>query len=228
MSNWFTNLFSCKKKTEEVVEKNEDDIIVLRTEFHLMFPEAAASNNWAELYKGLNHVLSEYGIRDTVEVAKFCAQIGHESGDLRFREENLNYSSEALMRVFKKYFDVALAKKYAYDEISIANRVYANRMGNGDEESGDGWRYRGRGFIQLTGKNNYVEYGRHKNMSSMNEIIAYLKTIEGAWDVAGWYYWKNGCIGKSIKEQTKIINGGYNGLKDREERYIDNCYILGV
>ena len=139
-------------------------------------------------YPFLEDVLGRYRITTKHEVAAFLAQVGHESAYLRYRKENLNYSSKALRRVFRKYFrTLSLANAYARNPRKIANRVYANRMGNGPESSGDGWRYRGRGFIQLTGKNNYTAFAKSEDMS-LDEAIAYLDTLEGAWASAGWYW----------------------------------------
>ena len=128
-----------------------------------MLKELGVSSEDAEQYIGqLEETLPKYGIADSnVRLAHFFAQILHESGCMRFDMENLNYSSDALRRVFGKYFRTTeLADAYARQPERIANRVYANRMGNGDEASGDGWKYRGRGLIQLTGRDNYKAFAQ--------------------------------------------------------------------
>lgn len=184
-----------------------------------------------EAYPYLDQILYRYGITTKHEIAAFLAQVGHESAYLRYRKENLNYSAKALRRVFRKYFStIALANAYARNPEKIANRVYASRMGNGPESSGDGWRYRGRGFIQLTGKNNYMVFAEDEGLS-LDEAIQYLETMEGAWASAGWY-WQYRDLDRFddspslFKKLTKLINGGYNGLKHREEIYNRALKIL--
>jgi putative chitinase len=125
--------------------------------------------------------------------------------------------------VFSKYFQTpTIAAQYARQQQKIANRVYANRMGNGDEASGDGWRYRGRGAIQLTGKNNYIGFAHDMGMS-LEDAIAYLETPEGAIMSAGWF-WNNNKLNaiadkNDVTAMTKAINGGTNGLDDRARLY---------
>lgn len=106
----------------------------------------------------MNEVVERYSITNNLHLAHFLAQIAHESGEFKFVRENLNYSDSSLLRVFPKYFNTSNVSRYARKPEAIANRVYANRMGNGDEASGDGWKYRGRGYLQLTGKNNYKAF----------------------------------------------------------------------
>ncbi|MBL4710688.1 MAG: glycoside hydrolase family 19 protein [Flavobacteriales bacterium] len=153
----------------------------------------------------------------------FFAQCGHESGNFKFYTENLNYSSKALRSVFGKYFPTTeLAEEYARKPEAIANRVYANRMGNGDEASGDGWKFRGRGAIQLTGSNNYNQFSKHigdDSIISNPEIVS----TDHSFTSAQFFFEKNnlwsicdrGLDEDTIKQLTKRINGGYNGLEDR-------------
>jgi putative chitinase len=136
--------------------------------------------------------------------------------------ENLNYSELGLSKVFKNYFDRNTAKKYARQPERIANRVYANRMGNGNEMSGDGWRYRGRGLIQLTGKENYLKCGKGLGVDLLKNPD-YLLTPIGATRSAGWF-WNSKNLNrtadaKDIVANTKIINGGLKGLAHRQELY---------
>ena len=156
-------------------------------------------------------------------VSAFVAQIAHESGGFNFVKENLNYSAKGLMGTFKKYFPTeALAKQYERQPEKIANRVYANRMNNGSEESGDGFKYCGRGLIQLTGKFNYTKFAGDLGIS-VDETVAYLETPEGAVSSAGWF-WDNNSLNKYCDSDdfvtlTKRINGGTIGLEDRKHHY---------
>ena len=171
----------------------------------------------------LNKTMQKYAINTPRRQAMFLSQLAHESGNFRYTKENLNYSADALERVFKKYFPTReLAENYARKPEKIANRVYANRMGNGDEESGDGWKYRGRGLIQLTGLNNYANYAMHADNEALTkpEIV---EEPEYAADSAGWFWSVNRLnaladLGE-VRSVTRRINGGYNGLADREAKY---------
>lgn len=171
----------------------------------------------------LNEVLEHYEINTPKRIAAFLAQIAHESGGFTATRENLNYSAKGLMTTFKKYFPTeALAKQYERQPEKIANRVYASRMGNGDEASGDGFKYRGRGLIQLTGKHNYTRFAKDLDMT-LDECIAYLETPEGAVSSAGWFFDQNKLNAISdrgdIKLLTRRINGGFIGLADRIHHY---------
>jgi putative chitinase len=134
-------------------------------------------------------------------------------------KENLNYGAKGLRGTFPKYFPTdEMALAYERQPEKIANRVYASRMGNGDETSGDGFKYRGRGLIQLTGCNNYTSFATDMGMS-MEEAIDYLETYEGAAMSAAWFWWKNNLNQWADQEDmltlTKRINGGTIGLQDR-------------
>ena len=156
-------------------------------------------------------------------VAGFLAQIAHESGGFNFVVENLNYSAKGLMAIFKKYFPTEeLANQYARKPEKIANRVYANRMKNGDEASGDGYKFRGRGLIQLTGRDNYTKFAAALDLD-IDSTIAYLETPNGAVASAGWF-WDNNklnqyCDKDDFVTLTKRINGGTIGLADRKHHY---------
>lgn len=172
----------------------------------------------------LNMVTEYYDISVSPQrTAGFIAQIAHESGGFRYTVENLNYSAQALRRVFNKYFpDDEIANIYARQPIKIASRVYANRMGNGPEESGDGWTFRGRGLIQLTGFNNYSRLAEALEMEIF-QVIEYLETPDGAVASAGWYWDENNlnsyCDRNDFIGLTKRINGGTNGLEERQHYY---------
>ena len=156
-------------------------------------------------------------------VAGFLAQIAHESGGFNFVAENLNYSAKGLMTIFKKYFpNEELANQYARKPEKIANKVYANRMKNGPEESGDGWKFRGRGLIQLTGRDNYTRFAAALDLD-IDSTIAYLETPNGAVASAGWF-WDNNKLNQFCDKDdfitlTKRINGGTIGLADRKHHY---------
>jgi len=176
---------------------------------------------WADLF---NSLMPKYGIETEIQVKMFLAQTAHESLGFTVLEENLNYSKTQLNKVFGKYFknsgrDAAL---YARKPELIANIVYADRMGNGDTDSGDGWKYRGRGLIQLTGKNNHTAFAKHVKMP-VSESLEYLVTPAGAAESACWF-WKENDLNKfadkgDFRGLTKRINGGLNGIKHREELY---------
>lgn len=182
-----------------------------------------SNKNIPELCKALNNVLPRYNINTKNRIAGFLAQCGHESLDFTVLRENLNYSARGLRLTFPKYFrDDTIANQYARQPQRIANRVYANRMGNGNEASGDGWKHRGRGAIQLTGKNNYTSFSKSIN-KTVDETIAYLETLEGAVESACWFWTTNmlnrTCDKDDIIAMSRIINGGTKGLEDRINRY---------
>lgn len=180
--------------------------------------------NWskAESYiPYLNTVLPEFEINTPFRKAHFLAQLAHESGGLKYVEENLNYSAQGLRSIFGKYFPtMEMAEQYARKPEKIANKVYANRMGNGDEQSGDGWKYRGRGLIQLTGKSNYQRFGQEYSLDSENNPDLLLDP-EVALISACWY-WKRNKLNNyadadDIHMVTKRINGGTNGILHRQQ-----------
>jgi putative chitinase len=174
-------------------------------------------------YSAVSEILPVYEINTPERVAAFLAQCAHESGSFKFLKENLNYKAESLCKVFPKYFpDINLAKQYEKKPEKIANRVYGNRMGNGDESTGDGFRYMGRGLIQLTGKNNYTLFAAAID-TPLEEIPEYLQTFEGAVQSACWFWEQNNlnqwADKKDIMTLTKRINGGTIGLEDRIKHY---------
>lgn len=186
-----------------------------------------------ETYAGpLNDVAKYYDMFDNPKrVAAFLAQIAHESGGFNFVKENLNYSAKGLMTTFKKYFPTEeLAKQYERQPAKIANRVYANRMSNGDEASGDGYKFCGRGLIQLTGRANYTKFAEDLGIS-LDETVAYLETPAGAVSSAGWFWDNNNLNGYCDRDDfiglTKRINGGTIGLEDRKHHYHIALEALG-
>lgn len=185
-------------------------------------------DEWCEI---LNDLLPKYDIDSPQRIAAFLAQCSHESGHFEKLVENLNYGAKGLVMTWPKRFTTTdLANKYARQPEAIANFVYANRLGNGDESSGDGWKYRGRGLIQLTGKYNYQKFADTVGIS-LEQTINYLQTKQGAAEAA-CLFWKNNNLNRfadngDIKGMTKVINGGFLGLPEREENYTKALTILG-
>ena len=197
-----------------------------------MVPGNAHIAHWHE---ALAQILPDYDINSPQRVAAFVAQCAHESGGFKFIKENLNYKAETLRKLFPKYFPTDdLAREYASKpnkQEAIANRIYANRMGNGPEESGDGFRYCGRGLIQLTGKDNYTRYAQSLEIS-VEEAQEHLLTFEGCVQSAAWF-WESNNLNQwadkgDILTLTKRINGGTIGLDDRIKHYNHALHVLGI
>lgn len=182
---------------------------------------------WAPI---LNDVLPDYSINTSIRIAQFIAQTGHESAHYNTLKENLNYSAEALRKVFKKYFpNDEFAQQYHRQPEKIANRVYSNRMGNGNEASGDGWLYRGRGVIQITGKNNYRMCSMYLfGDERLLQDPGMLQEPEYAIRSACWYWLANDInkVAEDTRTVTRIINGGYHGINDREQLYATALKVL--
>ena len=186
-------------------------------------------------YDAMVQILPEYEINTPERVAAWLAQTAHESGYFKFLKENLNYRATSLQKVFKKYFPTEeMAQDYASrpnKQEAIANRVYANRMGNGDEASGDGFRYLGRGLIQLTGKNNYTLFAASID-TPLEEIPEYLQTFEGAVQSACWFWDQNNlnrfADTRDIVTMSKRINGGTIGMEDRIMKYEKCLKMFGA
>ena len=170
----------------------------------------------------LESVIQEFDISNPFRLSHFLAQCAHESGNFKHVRENLNYSAEGLVKVFPKYFSKETALWYARKPEAIANVVYGGRMGNGDKNSGDGWRYRGKGFLQLTGKTNYKAFADHigdANIMIDSDLVATKYPLTSA----AWFFetkklWKicdEGLHADVVKKVTYRVNGGYNGLADR-------------
>ena len=197
-----------------------------------LLPKNQYLDHW---YEVLLKLLPEYEINTSNRIAAFIAQCSHESGGFTTLKENLNYRPETLRKIFPKYFPSdELAKAYCNmpnKQQAIANRVYANRMGNGDEHSGDGFKYCGRGLIQLTGKENYTWFASSLEMSP-DEASEYLQTFEGAAQSACWF-WETNNLNQyadsgDLLTMTKRINGGTIGLEDRIKHYEHALHVLGV
>ena len=179
-----------------------------------------------EVLSQIPQTMEKFAINTPLRLAHFLAQCGHESGNWKFKVENLNYSAPALQSVFRKYFpDEATAAQYARNPEMIANKVYASRMTNGDEASGDGWRFRGRGYIQLTGRQNYTSFDKVVN----DDIIANPDLVAEKYPLlsAAWFWDSNklntladkGSTDGDVTAITKRVNGGTHGLDDRLSKF---------
>jgi len=183
------------------------------------------------LVESLKLLADKYGINTPLRLAHFLAQTAHESGGYRAVEENLNYSADGLNKIFPKYFKNAGRDAQAYHRQpeKIANIVYASRMGNGDTASGDGYKFRGRGVIQLTGRSNYTNFAKDMGIQ-IEEAVSYLATPQGAVESGAWFWSKNGLNALADKDDvtavTKRINGGTIGLEDRKKHTEDFKKIL--
>ena len=206
--------------------------VITRDQLAQLIPGNPYLDQWCE---ALNEILPEYGIDTPRRVAAFIAQCAHESGGFRALKENLNYRPETLRKLFSKYFPTdELARQYASlpnKQEAIANRIYASRMGNGDEASGDGFRYCGRGLIQLTGRDNYTFFAGSLDIP-VEEAAEYLQTFEGAVQSACWF-WETNNLNQyadtdDILTMTKRINGGTIGLEDRKKHYEHAKHVLGA
>ena len=197
-----------------------------------LLPKNPYVEHW---HRALAQLLPDYDINTPQRIAAFVAQCAHESGGFTALKENLNYKAVTLRKIFPKYFpDDAIANHYASlpnKQEAIANKVYASRMGNGDESSGDGYRYCGRGLIQLTGKNNYQSFADSLEMN-VEDVPEYLATFEGAAQSACWF-WESNNLNQwadkgDILTLTKRINGGTIGLEDRIKHYEHALHVFGV
>lgn len=190
--------------------------------------DSSAAILWAP---HLTSAMDCFEIDTPTRQAAFLAQVGHESGLLTITEENLRYSAEGLLKIFPKYFDTETAPKYAKHPDMIANRVYANRMGNGDQASGDGWTFRGRGLIQLTGRNNYKACGDGIGLDLIG-LPEQLTLPTPAAMSAGWF-WEDRTLNQhadsgNFERLTRAINGGLNGLAHRLELWNKTKAALGA
>jgi putative chitinase len=174
-----------------------------------------------------------FEISTGLRLAGFLAQCSHESCGFRVTTENLNYGAQALLATFPRYFDAGSAAAYAHQQERIANRVYGGRMGNGPEPSGDGWKFRGRGFIQLTGRNNYVALdaalGASGSLIAEPDQVALPKyaALSAAW------FWKTHGLNeiadaRDLSKMTKIINGGLIGIQERQKLYTQALAVFAV
>jgi len=204
------------------------DLILTQDQLAKLIPGNPYVDHW---HHALSEALPDYDINTPYRIAAFVAQCAHESGNFTAIKENLNYRAETLSKVWPRLFSADVAQQYAHNQEAIANRAYASRMGNGDEASGDGFRFCGRGLIQLTGKSNYQAFADSVQMD-INDVPEYLATFEGAVQSACWF-WENNNLNQwadqgDIVKITKIINGGTLGIEDRTARYNHALQIMGT
>jgi putative chitinase len=202
--------------------------MITQEQLQKILPNTPLLDNW---YEAMKELFSVYEINTPKRMAAFIAQCQDESGNFTVLSENLFYSAQGLNKVFGKYFPtITDAVPFAKQPEKIANKVYANRMGNGAESSGDGYKFRGRGVFQLTGKDNYQAFAKTKNME-LDDVVKYLETPKGALESACWFWKKNNLNNvidlRGIDEVSKIINGGINGIIDRKNKYNNILSIIG-
>jgi len=176
---------------------------------------------------------AKFGIDTPLRLAHFLAQCGHESGGFRVVNENLNYSAKGLMGIFKKYFPTqSLAEQYQKKPEAIASKVYGGRMGNGPESTKEGFKFRGRGYIQLTGKDNYTAFGKAINedlLSNPDKVATHYPLLSAA-----WFFTKNGLHRMAdqgstdavVTQITRRVNGGTIGLADRIKHFKEYFSLL--
>lgn len=188
--------------------------------------EALSKKIPANVMEEIPFIMEKFGIDNPLKLSHFLSQCAHESGNFKFLNENLNYSADGLRKIFPKYFPtIEAANKYARQSEKIANKVYGGRMGNGDEASGDGYKFRGRGFIQLTGKDNYAAFDKFVD----DDIMANPDLVATKYPLtsAAFFFHKNklwdicdkGHTHDVVLAVTKRVNGGTHGLTDRQEKF---------
>ena len=197
-------------------------------EFNSIVLNNQHSEEWVD---SLNRILPQYDINTPLRIAAFMGECCVESNEFREIQEDLNYQATSLCRLWPKHFTTSNASQYAHNPEKIANRAYANRMGNGDESTGDGWKYHGRGLIQLTGKDNYEAFSDFTQMN-LEDVPAYLETMDGA-VVSACYFWQKHNLNEyadngNIDAISHIINGGSLGESERRSHYELACRVLGA
>ena len=204
------------------------DLLLTQNQLSQIIPNNHYIDQW---YSSLTKCLPDYDITSIKRLSAFLSQCAHESGDFVNIKENLNYKSQGLMSTWPKLFPtIDIANQYALNPEMIANRAYANILGNGDEKSGDGYKFCGRGLIQITGKCNYQDFADSVSMN-VDDVPSFLETFDGAVQSACWF-WETHKLNSyadnsDIEGMTKIINGGTLGLDDRISRYYKTITILG-
>lgn len=189
-------------------------MLISKERFNKVFPDAVSG-----MYDAIDKQIAVAGCITKPQQAMFLAQYGHETQGYTRLSENLNYSANGLVNVFRKYFPtLLLAKQYERKPQAIANKVYANRMGNGSEASGDGWKYRGRGLPHVTGKDNYGKFQAWLGKTVEPEELS--TDLNLAIKAGVWYWVVNGLASLgSVEKVTVRINGGTNGLEERCKLY---------
>jgi putative chitinase len=195
---------------------------------HSVIPGLADADEDAPL---LDAACNEFEINTPLRQAAFIAQTAHESGRYKAFAENLNYRAAVLTRLWPHRFPASIAESYAHNPEKIANRAYASRMGNGPEESGDGWKYRGRGVMQITGKDNYASIGPALGLDLVANPDLLAEPANAFRSAALW--WKTHGLNAladtaQFQKITRIINGGLTGLAERESLYAKAKAALGI
>ena len=213
-------LFIPDGNTQADIQGAAAGIEINKTQLSQIMPASTPEEEIDTYLVAINKCLFEFKIDTPLRAAHFLAQVGHESAGLKSVSENLNYSAKALCSVFGKYFDEEKAQQFARKPEQIANLVYANRLGNGDQNTSDGWRFRGRGLIQLTGKDNYKAFGEAVGKDLVDAPESVARDPELAVAAAGWF-WQERNINLAadhddVESVTRLINGGVNGLEDRK------------
>jgi len=224
------------------------DGIVTEKMWNVLFPTVASTTNVSNasygfidklkgkvadnVYGQLSEACTKFNINSPLRLAHFMAQCSHESGSFKAVSENLNYSSKGLLGTFGKYFDASSAASYEKKPEKIASRVYANRMGNGDEASGEGWKFRGRGYIQLTGKQNYQKFTQFigEDCVANPDLVATKYPLASAaffFDSNKlWSICDKGADDATVTAVTKRVNGGTLGLADRIKHFKEFYHLL--
>lgn len=203
--------------------------MITLTQLRQIVPTCKNTQDWLD---PLNTILDQYSISSNKRIAAFLAECGHESTDFNVLEEDLYYKAGALQVIFPDKFPTAsVAASYAEQPEKIANYIYANKLGNGTEASGDGYKFRGRGLIQITGKSNYQLFGDSIGYL-LEDVPDFLATPAGAVQSACWYWCSRNVLNTladagNIDQISKVINGGINGLADRHQRYVKAMTVLG-
>lgn len=201
------------------------------TQAQLASAAGLSSATAGQFLNAINSAAAKYGINSAKRMAGFLAQVGHESGGFTRMTENLSYSAAGLRSTFGKYFNAAQAKSYAGNPTKIGNRAYANRMGNGNEASGDGFKYRGRGLIQITGKAMYQQCGSALGLNLIANPDLLAQTSHAVMSAA-WYWSSKGCNAAAdradINGMTRPINPALHNMADRRNRYTKAKSALGV
>jgi putative chitinase len=212
----FRNLFGNNPKPTQLEAKSLISTEILRS----ILPNCRDPESWSQ---ALSEVLPRHNITTRLSLASFIAQCAVESAQFNILEENLNYSAEGLLRTWPRRFTPVTAARYARKPILIANRVYSNRMGNGSEDSGEGWKYRGRGLIQVTGKNNYTACSRFMfgDLRLLDTPELLTVTNRNALESACWFWVSNDLNKHSgdVGRTTRIVNGGTHGIDERRRIY---------
>lgn len=208
----------------------KEDVIVPKN--NLINLEKLKGHIPESVIKQIPEVIEKFKINTPHTLAHFLSQCGHESGGFKSVNENLNYSADGLMKTFSRYFPTkVLAEQYARNPEKIASKVYGSRMGNGNETSKEGWKFRGRGYIQLTGKDNYKEFDKFVE----DDILSNPDLVSTKYPLlsAAWFFSKN-CLSKADKGSTdevvtvvsKCVNGGTIGLEDRKKHFKEYYHLL--